>query len=198
MDIINIYKTTTFKKHILQIRNHLIVHWLSLRLYTRYWPMAQAKLSVPHNALKCLSLPSYVHSQRHKYPRDLPQCYLTTSYCNPNARNPTPNKYNVLQPPLTKELLQSHRKCMREMYARRGKRQTFVAPEVQYDEIAQSIDELRLAEYDGVIEVNCLRGCCLILASKINDKFDVECTTCKHWFHSSCLFKIFRVLKAHI
>eukprot|EP01083_Nonionella_stella_P119449 357059_1 len=37
----------------------LIVHWLSLRLYTRYWPMAQAKLSVPHNALKCLSLPSY-------------------------------------------------------------------------------------------------------------------------------------------
>eukprot|EP01083_Nonionella_stella_P221533 791383_1 len=99
--------------------------------------------------------------------------------------------------PFDNELLQSQLTPSKSEQIQRNSA-SFVAPDVKFEEIAEAIHDLRMAEYDGFVEVECLRGCCLIFASKINDKFDVECTLCKHWFHSSCLFKIFRLLKADI
>jgi len=138
--------------------------------------MARRKISLEHNAVKCLTLPSYSHRRSfHINASRLPErCYLSTSHAKPGSRtDKQPNPHNVLQPPLTHETLK------------------FVAPEVDIAVIRKILDAF-------AVQGDWERGCCLIHGSKTNDKFDIECSYCFEWYHSSCIHDKYRVKSAEI
>eukprot|EP01084_Bolivina_argentea_P028927 53728_1 len=74
--------------------------------FTRYWAMGQAKITLKHNAIDCLSAPSYARSNPMKYKlAEIERYYLTTSFSNLRSRYETPNPLNAIRPPLTYDRL---------------------------------------------------------------------------------------------
>lgn len=157
--------------------------------------MARRKMTLEHNATKCLIFPSYSYhkSFRNRNGRLPDRCYLSTSHALPNHRtNKQPNPHNALQPPLTSEQLKEIRKNIKnETNEQRARRVQFLAPDVDFGAICTIMDAMNV---EGEWE----RGCCLVHGTKKNDKFDIECSDCVTWWHSSCLVKKYGLKKADI
>jgi len=156
-------------------------------------PMLQAKLTLPFNATKCLSAPSYALADPTRYGLTESDVYYLKA-SQPNSRRPR-NPYNVLLPPLTEELLRKHRRDINA--AKTPSKIPFSAPDVDLSKVRDRITAVDPIGDDDDFE----RGCCLQRASKVNDKFDAQCdeeSGCGRWFHPSCLSTKFRVQKKRI
>eukprot|EP01083_Nonionella_stella_P078969 216422_1 len=165
---------------------------------TRDWLMATRKLFLHHNAQKSLNLPTHITKQKsnENMLQSLPPPFLTTSYDNPDSRrNKNPNPDNILAPSLTQQLLQNHRKELKEM-----KKQMKQLQEQEHKQAQNDIDYGYLEQMEAQFQLDRLErydcepdedgreyACCFVIWMKDRDGWDIECSECDQPYHPSCL-----------